>query len=106
MKRLVLILTVLFISNTTFSQKIDVNNIESITINTFHEAKRLDNRYPENTEQAQYSLPYPVAVALVFERLSAQEVSAKFFKNKKVVKLTEKILVCESDKYNLSLIHI
>ena len=28
MKRLVLILTVLFISNTTFSQKIDVNNIE------------------------------------------------------------------------------
>ena len=28
MKRLVLILTVLFVSNTTFSQKIDVNNIE------------------------------------------------------------------------------
>ena len=28
MKRLVLILTVLFISNTTFSKKIDVNNIE------------------------------------------------------------------------------
>ena len=28
MKRLVLILTVLFISNTTFSQKIDINNIE------------------------------------------------------------------------------
>ena len=79
---------------------IDVNNIESITINTFHEAKRLDNKYPENTEQAQYSLPYPVAVALIFERLSAQEVSEKFFKNKKVVKLTEKILVCESDKYN------
>ena len=79
---------------------IDVNNIESITINTFHEAKRLDNKYPENTEQAQYSLPYPVAVALIFERLSAQEVSEKFFKNKKVIKLTEKILVCESDKYN------
>ena len=38
---------------------IDVNNIESITINTFHEAKRLDNKYPENTEQAQYSLPLP-----------------------------------------------
>ena len=79
---------------------IDVNNIESITINTFHEAKRLDNKYPENTEQAQYSLPYPVAVALIFERLSAQEVSEKFFKNKKVIKLTEKILVCESDNYN------
>ncbi len=79
---------------------IDVNNIKCITINTFHEAKRLDNKYPENTEQAQYSLPYPVAIALIFERLSAQEVSEKFFKNKQVINLSEKILVCESDKYN------
>lgn len=69
---------------------IDVNNIKCITINTFHEAKRLDNKYPENTEQAQYSLPYPVAIALIFERLSAQEVSEKILRISKLLILVKK----------------
>src|SRR5215470_1261574 len=41
----------------------DLARVRRLRIHSFHQAIRLDARCPDSTEQAQYSLPYPVAVA-------------------------------------------
>ena len=50
-------------------------DIESIEVATFHEATRLSTRVPTSTEQAQYSLPFPVAAAAVQRRLDPHVVA-------------------------------
>lgn len=57
---------------------IPVATIDAVEVTTFHEATRLAVRRPRTTEEAQYSLPYPVAAALVRGRLGAAEVTAPF----------------------------
>ena len=76
------------------------NEIDIITINTFHEAKRLEKKHPKTTEEAQYSLPHPIAVALIFGKIGVEEVSIEYINNSKVASLREKINVCEKTKYN------
>ena len=51
-------------------------DIEQITVHTFHEATRLATWNPATTEEAQYSLPFPVAAALVFGQSGARVKSA------------------------------
>ena len=50
-------------------------DIRRIDVATFHEATRLATRVPTTTEQAQYSLPFPVAAAAVHRRLDADLVA-------------------------------
>ncbi|MBA3528473.1 MAG: MmgE/PrpD family protein, partial [Propionibacteriaceae bacterium] len=49
--------------------------IERIEVVTFHQATRLASRRPETTEEAQYSLPFPVAAALAHGRLGFAELN-------------------------------
>ncbi len=51
--------------------------IASVTIESFAEAVALGSRcpLPQTTDEAQYSLPFPVAAALVFGRVGGDEVS-------------------------------
>ncbi|MBY4677538.1 MmgE/PrpD family protein [Marinobacterium arenosum] len=49
--------------------------IEQIDIHSFHEATRLHVRQPDTTEQAQYSLPFSVACALLDDVVTAQAVA-------------------------------
>ncbi len=49
--------------------------IEHIEIITFYEACCLNHPRPSNTEQAQYSLPFPVAALLVKGKVGAEEVT-------------------------------
>ncbi|MGI9017074.1 MAG: MmgE/PrpD family protein [Euzebya sp.] len=44
---------------------IDAHRVDTVEVRTFDPAIQLDTRLPDNTEQAQYSLPFPVAVAIV-----------------------------------------
>ena len=79
---------------------VKLDEIDSISINTFHEAKRLEGKHPSTTEEAQYSLPHPVAVGLIFGKIGAKEVSEKIINNEEVSSLREKINVTESEEYN------
>ena len=74
--------------------------IESIEVITFHEAKRLATAVPETTEQAQYSLPYPVAAALVYGELGPDQVSQVALSNPEVQRLANSIVLSEDDDYN------
>ena len=39
-------------------------DVAAVEVTTFHEAARLAVRHPATTEQAQYSLPFPVAATI------------------------------------------
>ena len=78
----------------------DVADIERIIVTTFHEATRLATKHPKNTEEAQYSLPYPVAVGLVRGKLGPEEVSADAIADPTVLALAGKIEFAESEEFN------
>jgi 2-methylcitrate dehydratase PrpD len=49
--------------------------VAHVEIITFHEACCLNHPRPSNTEQAQYSLPFPVAAMLVKGKVGAEEIT-------------------------------
>jgi 2-methylcitrate dehydratase PrpD len=75
-------------------------DIVRITIETFHEAARLTTRHPADTEQAQYSLPFPVAAALVYGKLGADEIQEPALSNPEVLQLADRTLIVESEAFN------
>ena len=52
-------------------------------------------RRPEDTEKAQYALPYPVAAALSYGRLDWNELSGETLKNEAVLQLADRINLFE-----------
>jgi 2-methylcitrate dehydratase PrpD len=70
---------------------IDTGEIESIQVNTFEEATHLTRARPENTEQAQYSLPYPVAAAAYAGRLDPAQVLPPEIFAEQNIRLAERV---------------
>jgi len=66
-------------------------DIAKIVVHTFEAATHLTVARPANTEQAQYSLPYPVAAALVDGRLDPEHVTAPYIFNKAVLRLADRV---------------
>jgi 2-methylcitrate dehydratase PrpD len=77
-------------------------DITSISIESFREAIALGAhcRVPETTEDAQYSLPHPVAAALVFGRLGAEEIEMPKLADARVRHLLDAIVLTENDEYS------
>jgi len=75
-------------------------DIASVEISTFHEARRLDTPLPTTTEQAQYSLPFPTAAAIVRGQLGVQEVTGDAFDDPEIRRLSTATAVTESDTFN------
>ncbi|MGI8476790.1 MAG: MmgE/PrpD family protein [Thermomicrobiales bacterium] len=65
--------------------------IERIQVITFHHATRLASRRPTTTEEAQYSLPFPVAAALTNDRLGLDQLSGAGLRNPEVLRLADRI---------------
>ncbi len=74
--------------------------IEQLTVHTFHEATRLATRNPKNTEEAQYSLPFPVAAALVFGQVGPAEIDGNSLTDPRVLRIAENMILKEFDPYN------
>ena len=66
-------------------------DIAKIVVHTFRAATRLTVFRPANTEQAQYSLPYPTAVALVDGRLDPEQVTVPRIFDETVLNLADKV---------------
>jgi 2-methylcitrate dehydratase PrpD len=54
--------------------RLHVDDIARIQVRTFTAAAQLSRRHPQNTEEAQYNLAYPVAASLVDGQLGPQQV--------------------------------
>jgi 2-methylcitrate dehydratase PrpD len=80
--------------------QISPNNIEHIQIFTFHEATRLTCRFPKTTEEAQYSLPFPVAAAVIHGNLGPDQLSGAALTDERVLKLADLIELREDDFCN------
>ncbi len=74
--------------------------VKRIEIGTFHESKRLAVSSPMTTEQAQYSLPFPVAAAVVYNDVSVEHIDGAGLKDDGVLRLSNMIEMVEVDDYN------
>ncbi|MEO1639969.1 MAG: MmgE/PrpD family protein [Pseudomonadota bacterium] len=74
--------------------------IDRITITTFHEAIRLAHPTPKTTEEAQYSTSFPVAAALVHGRLEAGHIMPDALQNPDVQRLSQAITMEEDPQAN------
>jgi 2-methylcitrate dehydratase PrpD len=81
-------------------QGIAVADISRIQVYTFHEATRLAMREPSATDEAQYSLPFPLAAALVHHRLALEELSGDSLRDPTVLKLSNMVELIEDDTFN------
>ena len=74
--------------------------IHRIRVMTFHEAARLTTTHPQTTEEAQYSLPFPVAAALTYGRLGPAELSGDALRDEAVLSLAGRVELFEEPAYN------
>lgn len=81
-------------------QGFEHDDIDQITVHTFHEASRLATSNPETTEEAQYSLPFPVAAALVFGQVGPDEVDGASLNDPRVLRLSDGMILKEHEPYN------
>ncbi len=79
---------------------IDPADIMRIQVATFHEATRLDHATPENTDIAQYSLPFPVASALINGGISYPELNGDSLVDPDVLRLSALVEMVEDEHCN------
>lgn len=89
----------------------EYNHIENIVVKTYEIAAKHDNYEPENVGELRQSLPYAIAIALVFGELSVDTINKliKYGLLEKETKVTiandvknlaKKIHIIEEDKFN------
>ncbi|MBA3324003.1 MAG: MmgE/PrpD family protein [Rhodobacteraceae bacterium] len=76
------------------------DQVERIEVVTFHQSLRLAVRRPRTTEQAQYSTSFPTAAAMVRGRVGPDEVAPEAFEDPEIIRLSDGMVVTESDDYN------
>ncbi|WP_136068054.1 MmgE/PrpD family protein [Modicisalibacter radicis] len=78
---------------------LDPERVARIEIVTFHEGKRLHVTHPTTTEQAQYSLPWPVACALATGTVAVDGITERLG-DPALARLAECVEIRESDDFN------
>ena len=73
--------------------------IARLEIHSFTEAVRLATRRPATTDAAQYSLPFPVAAALLHGRLGIAEIDGAGLADPQVLALSEAMVLIEAPDY-------
>ena len=74
--------------------------VAAVELRTFHESARLATDMPRDTARAQYSLPFPVAAALVRGRVGPDEVLGSGLGDPAIERLVGVTTVIEEDTYN------
>jgi len=75
-------------------------DIAKIQVYTFHEASRLAMRYPDKTDEAQYSLPFPMGALLIHGQLMLEELSGENLHHPDVLRLSSLVELIEEDYFN------
>ncbi|WP_254051671.1 MmgE/PrpD family protein [Vibrio sp. Evd11] len=79
--------------------KLEPDEIELIEVHSFHQAVCLHTKRPDTTEQAQYSLPFSVASAVMDNTVTVGAVT-KGLKDPARLALKERIKLIEEPAYN------
>lgn len=75
----------------TERHRLEPADIASVTVHTFEAATHLGISHPRNTEEAQYSLPYPLAAALFHGRLDPIHVLPPLIFERDTLELADRI---------------
>ncbi|MFQ5961201.1 MAG: MmgE/PrpD family protein [Candidatus Methylomirabilales bacterium] len=67
--------------------------ISALEVFTFEEATRLDLPHPLDTEQAQYSLPFPVAAAILLGGLEPAHLQRSYLEDDRILQLADKVVM-------------
>jgi 2-methylcitrate dehydratase PrpD len=78
-----------------WGDSLNAGDVEKIRIYTFHEGFRLSQRQPESTEEAQFSIKWPVATLLLDGRVGPDQVLAHRFTDERVRALVDRIEVVQ-----------
>ncbi len=76
------------------------DQVARITIHSFHEAAQLYAGLPQTTSQAQYSLPFAVAVFAVHGRIGVEHISGAGLSDQIVAEVMSRINVTESARHS------
>lgn len=82
------------------SHRLSPDNIKRIEVHTFYEAVRLNIRHPQSTEEAQYSLPFPLAAALAHGSLGVAELTESALSDLNILQLSERIELIEDRQFS------
>jgi len=82
------------------AHRLPLETIRRIRVSTFREATHLDLPRPHTTEDAQYSLPFPVAAALVHGRLGADELTGEALRDPRVLDLSDRVELVDEPDYD------
>lgn len=85
------------------AHRFGADDVANIAIESFREAVALGSRVapmPRTTEEAQYSLSFPVAAALVFGRVGATEVDASGLEDSRVARIAAATIAVEDVEFS------
>lgn len=74
--------------------------IRTVRVRSFHEAVKLATRQPRGTDDAQYSLPFPVAALLVHGKVGSAEIDGAGLHDLEVRRLSNLIELIEEPRYS------
>ncbi len=80
--------------------RLQAHQIERLEVATFHEASRLATARPASTEEAQYSLPFPVAAAIVKGTLGPTEIDQEALRDPEILRLSLATVLSETPAFN------
>jgi 2-methylcitrate dehydratase PrpD len=70
--------------------------VESVKVETFHESMRLQGHRPNNADEAQYALAFPLAALIARGRVGADEVTGEAIHARDILSISEKIVITEA----------
>jgi len=78
---------------------LDPEDIEEIKVFTFQESAALSTDYPQNTEEAQYKIAFPIAAALLDQEVGPEQVLAPRLLDKDIHQMMNKIQVIAQERF-------
>jgi 2-methylcitrate dehydratase PrpD len=81
-----------------YQRHIKPHEIKRVTVHTFRAATRMTVVKPRNTEEAQYSLAYPVAAAIIDGEFGLKQVLGDRLEDEAILELADKVKIVFSDK--------
>ncbi|MGH3631722.1 MAG: MmgE/PrpD family protein [Sciscionella sp.] len=70
-------------------------DVDTVEVTTFHQATRLATIHPATTEQAQYSLPFTIAVALTHREIHPDHLSGASLTDARILRLADRTTLRE-----------
>lgn len=84
------------------AHRFTAEDIAAIVVDSFREAIDLGSRcrYPATTDEAQYSLPFAVAAAIVFDQIGAEEVGERGLDDSRMKRLLDRLTLNEHAEFS------